>query len=450
MTQTLSGSPLVEPAVIDAYAEAYRRGDGDPEAWLRQHQPGDSSGLAALRTVGLLIRHRDAVALPCAAPAGERRRSRLPSAGGGAGDEDVGADGLVGPVDRGGPNDHGVDQGPRVAPHATARIARVSRRRGGRDGHGRPGLAYRDEAGSRPEGGARPLLRGVLPPRDRSARQALRPRNIAVARTSLIYQGTSAISRGMSVLVVDYVPGPNLRRWVKTLGPLPWRQACDAIRQVALRWRGARQRGDPPRRQIVEPGPLGARRRREPDRLGTGHRPRDSGAPNREPDRPRRPPGHPRVLPPRASRRPLRRGSRERPLRARLRWYELLTGSPPFGANSACAGGRPHVHARPAAPHPTRRTRGRRTCPPKGPRQGSRSPLLVGDGVHRRARRGECRKSHHSRHPALRPAARAGCCRSVRPGLRVCGASGFPLRSLRSTWTWWSPCRRSARPRAAR
>jgi hypothetical protein len=36
------------------------------------------------------------------------------------------------------------------------------------------------------------------------------------------------------VLVVDYIPGLSLRKWVEKNGPLPWREACACIRQAAL------------------------------------------------------------------------------------------------------------------------------------------------------------------------------------------------------------------------
>ena len=51
--------------------------------------------------------------------------------------------------------------------------------------------------------------------------------NIAVTRTPLRY-------RQASVLVVDYVPGLSLRKRVQLLGPMPWRESCDCIRQAAV------------------------------------------------------------------------------------------------------------------------------------------------------------------------------------------------------------------------
>jgi len=50
--------------------------------------------------------------------------------------------------------------------------------------------------------------------------------HIALARYAGEYDGRD-------YLVMDYVPGVNLQQFVAVNGPLPWREACDAIRQAA-------------------------------------------------------------------------------------------------------------------------------------------------------------------------------------------------------------------------
>jgi serine/threonine protein kinase len=231
MTRPRPGTPTVEHALIDEFAEAFRRGDGsDPEAWLRARNSGDSSGVAALRAVDLLIRHGNTLG-----------RSRTSTSR-----DDPTSDRDLSPEPR----------GPAMsAPSAL--------------GNGRPRTLTEDREWLREnqlemlgfldvEGGGMGVValawhtgmkREVILKAARESYFEERFRreievhaklgghaNIAVVRTSLLYQG-------MSVLVVDYVAGPNLRRRVRTVGRLQWRDACDCIRQAACGLRHAHAMG---------------------------------------------------------------------------------------------------------------------------------------------------------------------------------------------------------------
>src|SRR5262249_19919091 len=48
---------------------------------------------------------------------------------------------------------------------------------------------------------------------------------------------------GRYYLMMEYVPGLDLGRYVKEHGPLPWQEACDSIRQAALGLTHAHDRG---------------------------------------------------------------------------------------------------------------------------------------------------------------------------------------------------------------
>jgi serine/threonine protein kinase len=60
--------------------------------------------------------------------------------------------------------------------------------------------------------------------------------NIVVARTSFLSGRTK-------ILMIGYVPGPNLKRHIAAEGPLPWRVATGYIRQAALGLKHAHDRG---------------------------------------------------------------------------------------------------------------------------------------------------------------------------------------------------------------
>lgn len=220
MTAAVPGTPSVEHSLLDAYAEAFRRGEGrDPEAWLLPRTSGDSSGVSALRTVGLLIRHEHSL-----------KHLRTPAS----------------------PDDATGDHAPSAEPKMSAPSARATTGARGAwwddadwlrthqlemlgfldvDGGGMGVVALAWHSGMKQE----VVLKTAREPHfEERFRREIKVHaklgghaNIAPARTSLIYRNTS-------VLVVHYVAGTNLRRCVRTAGPLPWPDACRCIRQAAL------------------------------------------------------------------------------------------------------------------------------------------------------------------------------------------------------------------------
>jgi serine/threonine protein kinase len=60
--------------------------------------------------------------------------------------------------------------------------------------------------------------------------------HIVVARHAFEYDHSP-------VLMIDYVPGPSLKRYVGVTGPLPWREATECVRQAALGLRHAHAEG---------------------------------------------------------------------------------------------------------------------------------------------------------------------------------------------------------------
>lgn len=210
------------PDLIDAFVENWQRSEReDPEAWLRRRQPPsrpETETVATLRALGLLLRHRS-IGLASASgaalgpsdsdpTASYRPAMSAPTGPAAVRLREMQADSAwlrsqqlywIGPlhVSGGGMGvlalawHSGIDQEVVLkvanAPHLEARFRReiqVHTRLGGHE-------------------------------------------NVALARTSLNY-------RGRQVLMLDYLPGLDLRRRVRAFGPLPYQEACRCARQAAL------------------------------------------------------------------------------------------------------------------------------------------------------------------------------------------------------------------------
>jgi serine/threonine protein kinase len=218
----LDAEQPIEPSAVEEYTAALLRGVFElPEEWISARDPTappNSQAVAVLRSVDLLVRHRDALA------------QRMLAGGTGAG--------LVRGTSRIAPT-----MSPLVADEAELTDSLMNDRQwlaahnlepiGSLDvpggGMGSIGLAWHTE-----------MKREVVLKVARGESNELRFRrevqvhaklgghsNIAVTRTPLRY-------RNASVLVVDYVPGLSLRQRVQLVGPMDWRESCDCVRQAAI------------------------------------------------------------------------------------------------------------------------------------------------------------------------------------------------------------------------
>jgi hypothetical protein len=212
----------IEPSEIEEYTAALIRGHGQtPEKWFRARNPqgrAEEKAVAVLRCVDLLVRHRNELALPADQP------GKVPDvAPGRVAHEPVMSAPSV-PVAE--PADALLWDRQWLAEHNLEPIGKLDVTGGGM---GFIALAWhsgmkrevvlkvarreRDEDRFRREIQVHAKLGGHV--------------NIAVTRTPLRYQQAS-------VLVVDYVPGPSLKRLVELKGAVPWRESCDWIRQAAV------------------------------------------------------------------------------------------------------------------------------------------------------------------------------------------------------------------------
>jgi serine/threonine protein kinase len=198
----------IDHAILDEYAEALFRGDAsEPGDWLRDRNLDNPPAVAALQTVALLVRHRQ-----------ELRDSQAPkvhlSAMSGEPDE---MENLF---------DRLLDDEAWLRDHQLKPLGRLDVEGGGM---GQIVLAWHTAMKREV------VLKAAIKPQHQErfrreievhAKLGGHP-NIVVARTPLVYQG-------VSLLVVDYIAGPDLKRQIVADGPLPWRQASDYVRQAAI------------------------------------------------------------------------------------------------------------------------------------------------------------------------------------------------------------------------
>lgn len=225
MNQEERDARLLDHSEIDAYAEAYRKCEGcDPRSWLRARNSQNAAGVTTLQTLGLLIRHHEALSPARSAAASPAH-----------------------PDSRVGPEMSEPSGMPLPKPLESADF-----RNWLRDHHQLVLLCALDDE----PGGMGDVYRAwhrvmkcemiVKIPRDRHRRERfhreielqakLRGDHIAIARSSPMYGD-------MPVLVVDYIPGPSLRKYLNTVGRVGWRDAGAIIRQAALGLGHAHHRG---------------------------------------------------------------------------------------------------------------------------------------------------------------------------------------------------------------
>ncbi len=230
------GARPIEPGVIDAYTEALIRGErNDPATWLRGQSPvfaTDANVVAMLWSVDLLVRHRSELGPP--------RGSS------GQGDSMPGPSTIsaVEPPTSSALSTHETESQPIMelvqdrqwlSAHQLEPIGFLDR-----DGGGMGLVALAWHRGMKREVVLKAARSALLEERFHREIQVHAKLgghvNIAVTRTPLRYGEAS-------VLVVDYIPGLNLARRVKALGPLSWKEASDCVRQAALGLGHAHSRG---------------------------------------------------------------------------------------------------------------------------------------------------------------------------------------------------------------
>jgi serine/threonine protein kinase len=218
---------LIDQPLLDAYTEAYRRGDGgDPESWLKDRSPEKIAGVDTLRTLGLLIRHRDTIDFhdpitspelsdddptPTIDPQASPFRSPIMS------DPSIKLD------------DHEASFISLRNWLRTHQIELLWPLDADKGGMGEIFLAWHQvmkcELVVKKPRNSRNVQRFH---REIELHSKLRGHSrIAIARTSMLYWD-------VPLLIIDYVPGPSLRRHLKLAGRLPWPEATDYVRQAAL------------------------------------------------------------------------------------------------------------------------------------------------------------------------------------------------------------------------
>jgi hypothetical protein len=223
-----SGTPSVGHELIDAYANALSRGEaGDPAPWLLGRSPLSRPAPAdidALRAVSLLIRHRGATTLSVRSPgpAAPNAKPRKPSM---SDPSDLRAE-------MQGPSNYDPEW---LRSHQLQWLGFLDVLEGGM---GAVELAWHLKL--KQEVVLKMAREEYLEERFHREIEVHAKlgghANISVVRTALTH-------RDASVLVVDYVPGPSLRRHVESNGPMPWPEASDCVRQAAQGLAHAHSRG---------------------------------------------------------------------------------------------------------------------------------------------------------------------------------------------------------------
>jgi serine/threonine protein kinase len=221
----------IEPSAVNAYTAALLRGELEsPANWMiaRQRDVAHNSGaVAVLRSVEFLVRHRDALSRPRVASGPGPRPAHDAAAA-------TPAMSTFTVIDLE-PADSLLTDREWLAAHNFEPIGNLDVAGGGM---GLIALAWHTV-----------MKREVVLKVARGESNELRFQreiqvhaklgghtNIAVTRTPLRY-------REASVLVVDYVPGLSLRKWVELLGPMNWRESVDCVRQAAVGLGHAHQLG---------------------------------------------------------------------------------------------------------------------------------------------------------------------------------------------------------------
>lgn len=209
----------VGPEELQEYTRALQRGAANtPEVWLRDRNPDsppNPGALAAFRGIGLLVRHRRALGMEIGPQTPEK------PAPGPSPVVMSGSAGAEGPAS----SPSLLDDSAWLAAHGLVPLGKLDVQQGGQ---GSIALAW--HSAMHREVVLKMALGPEKVPRfEREIRVSAKLEghpNIAVTRTPLRHGDAP-------VLVVDYVPGPSLRRYVKVFGPMPWRLALDCVRQAA-------------------------------------------------------------------------------------------------------------------------------------------------------------------------------------------------------------------------
>jgi hypothetical protein len=222
------GGSSVDPAMIDAYTSALLRGEvGNPENWLLHRAQGKvlaPSALTTFRTLDMLVRNRGLIGTLWSHPVSddetrstdEFRTASTPVMSDPTEPAMSGFEWALG---------HMEDRA-WLLTHQLEPLGYLDVHGGGM---GVIALAW--HTGMKKEVvlkvANKPYLQGRFHREIEVHAKIGGNANIVVARTPLDHRGTP-------ILVVDYVRGLPLGRWVELNGPMPWPEAARCVRQAAL------------------------------------------------------------------------------------------------------------------------------------------------------------------------------------------------------------------------